>query len=144
MSSELLQSSFTTEMTTDMGSYTSQHPTALDATGSTHHSVQCFSVAAIDLQSLEVDLAEEVDQRPHTGDSAHVPSTHLNVGSDRGQGAGGKDAAELLTSADLHGVGVQFPYGESGVGVDSRLINGGLLEVTDNNPCEGWLAFQFL
>ena len=143
MSSELLQSSFTTEMTTDMGSYTSQHLTALDTTGSTHHSVQRFSVAANDLQSLEVDLTEEVDQRPHTGDSAHIPSTHLNMGSHRGQSAGGEDAAELLMSADLHGVGIQFPYGESGVGVDSRLISGEL-EETNNNPCEGWLAFQFV
>ena len=148
MSSEVLQSSygqssFNTEMTTDVGSYHSQHTIAAstETPKSAHpHMELCYSLHS-DPYGSPIDghlPATEVDSQPMVG--SHAASSWTSPAPcDGGSHYSQKDLLRMLTSAQHHGRGAQFPYGESCVALDTEQgceLSGGL-ETTSEDTSDG-------
>ena len=135
MESGCSASSFTTEMTTDMGSYHSQHSTAQilqDTPKSTHphHNMQHVHIATPDqLSEGELWRDGQVESQPVLRAGNHTPSSSwtqaaLNIKGGN-QYTAGNGHLEMLTSAQYCGRGLHYLYGESSVEPDSPRLTAG-------------------
>ena len=163
-SSELVESgcsasSFTTEMTTDMGSYHSQqqlhstdtaHDTPQDSPF--HHTHDILHVHVHSDFSHPVTSTNTLDQlvdrelRVQRGDQVQTESQTVPGVGDQYTAGGG--ASEILTSAQYGGRRFHFPYDDSSVEAESQMYTGGGIgggelrgdiQATSGDADEGWL-----
>lgn len=150
-----IQSSFSTEMTTDTGSYVynSQDTTSsqsFNTPKSTHSHTDLYHPAVhpvgsgLPKQFLEKRLVtSEEGPQPSTGVSngARASWTDPNVGNDGNQCEYRNVSLGMLMSAQCHGRGFHLPYGENSIEPDSQLGDGLSvgLEVSAEDNAEGEL-----